>query len=73
MLTEHNLSLGLHAIGEQWSDEEIALLVTSMLSVEFEISKMVHDSLHDENCTANLWKGLRDLTTLQKEKIRISA
>jgi len=62
---------GLHAIGEQWSDEEIALLVTSMLSVEFEISNDgTTTTLHDEIAQLIYGKAYDDLTTLQKEKIQ---
>jgi cobaltochelatase CobN len=62
---------GLHAIGEAWSDDEIALMVTSILSVEFEITNSTESTtLHDEISQIMNGKAYDDLTTLEKEEVQ---
>lgn len=62
---------GLHAIGEAWSDDEIALLVTSILSVEFEIPDSTDSTtLHDEISQIMYGEAYDDLTVLEKEEVQ---
>jgi len=61
---------GLHAIGEKWSDDEVAMLVTSILSVPFSIKPTVETSLHEEVSMLIYGKSYSNLTVSQKNSIQ---
>lgn len=62
---------GLHSIGQAWNESEIALLVTSILSVEFEITNSTETTtLHDEISQIMNGKPYNSLTALEKEKVQ---
>ncbi len=62
---------GLHAIGQKWSDDEVALLVTSILSVEFEVEDSTESTtLHDEISQLMYGKIYANLTVLEKQEVQ---
>jgi Cobalamin biosynthesis protein CobN and related Mg-chelatases len=62
---------GLHAIGQAWTPDEIALLVTSILSVEFEVTNTTEStSLHNEISLLVNGKPYDSLTALEKENVQ---
>lgn len=61
---------GLHVIGEKWSDEKIALLVTSMLSVGFETGGGHSTTLQDQVSLVMKKKLFNSLNALDKEKVQ---
>ncbi|MCE5215144.1 MAG: cobaltochelatase subunit CobN [Methanobacterium sp.] len=62
---------GLHAIGQKWSDDEVALLVTSILSVEFKVANSTESTtLHDEISQIMYGKSFANLTVLEKQKVQ---
>lgn len=62
---------GLHAIGQAWTSDEIALLVTSILSVDFKITNSTETTtLHDEISKILNGKPYDDLTVLEKEEVQ---
>lgn len=62
---------GLHAIGQAWTDDEISLLVTSILSVKFEITDLnTSTTLHDEISQIIKGKSYEDLTVLEKQEVQ---
>jgi cobaltochelatase CobN len=63
---------GLHAIGQKWSAEQIALLVTSILSVEFEVGNSTeYTTLHDEISQILYKKSYSKLSVIQKENVQL--
>ncbi|MCK9150783.1 cobaltochelatase subunit CobN [Methanobacterium alcaliphilum] len=62
---------GLHAIGSPWTDEEIALLVTSMLSVDTEyLTGGGTTSLFNEVAKILKGKNYTDLTAAEKQTVQ---
>lgn len=62
---------GLHAIGQTWTPDEIALLVTSILSVEFEVTNTTKStSLHNEISHLINGKSYDSLTAMEKENVQ---
>ena len=62
---------GLHAIGEKWSADQIALLVTSILSVEFKVENSTqYTTIQDEIAKLMYNKSYSKLSLLQKEKVQ---
>ncbi len=61
---------GLHAIGQAWSEDEISLLVTSILSVDFSVSVIETTTLHNEVSQVLYQKDYDDLSSMEKEKVQ---
>ncbi|WP_255772533.1 cobaltochelatase subunit CobN [Methanothermobacter sp. K4] len=61
---------GLHAIGENWTSEEVAMLVTSILSVPFSVSPTIETSLHDEMALLLYGKPYSNLTASQRSSVQ---
>lgn len=62
---------GLHAIGGNWTDDEVALLVTSMLSVDFEVNNGSQStSLHDEIAKILKGKTYDQLGVIDKQTVQ---
>lgn len=59
---------GLHAIGKNWTDDEIAMLVTSILSIPIEISPKVETTLQDEISMLICGKNTTTLHLHKKKK-----
>ncbi|WBF08748.1 cobaltochelatase subunit CobN [Methanothermobacter thermautotrophicus] len=61
---------GLHAIGKNWTEEEVAMLVSSILSVPFQVSTTEETTLQDEVALLFYRKSYGNLTSIQKEKVQ---
>jgi cobaltochelatase CobN len=62
---------GLHAIGQAWTPDEIALLVTSILSVEFKVTNTTESTtLHNEISLLINGKSYDSLTAMAKENVQ---
>jgi len=61
---------GLHAIGKNWTADEVAMLVSSILSVPFQVSATEETTLHDEVALLFYRKSYGNLTTIQKGKVQ---
>lgn len=63
---------GLHTIGENWTDREVALLVVSMLSVDFEYDGHL-TNIFDEVSNKLYNKSYNDISATQKETVQNSS
>ncbi|MEM4525551.1 MAG: cobaltochelatase subunit CobN, partial [Methanothermobacter sp.] len=61
---------GLHAIGKNWTKDEVAMLVSSILSVPFQVSATEETTLHKEVALLFYRKSYENLTSTQKEKVQ---
>jgi cobaltochelatase CobN len=61
---------GLHTIGEKWSDDKIALMVTSMLSVPFEVKNNRTTSLHEQISLIIKAKSYNKCSALEKQTVQ---
>ncbi|HIH61607.1 MAG TPA: DUF3344 domain-containing protein [Methanobacteriales archaeon] len=61
---------GLHAIGKNWTEDEVAMLVSSILSVPFQVSTAEETTLQDEVALLFYKKSYGNLTSIQKEKVQ---
>ncbi|HHW04983.1 MAG TPA: cobaltochelatase subunit CobN [Methanothermobacter sp.] len=61
---------GLHAIGKNWTEDEVAMLVSSILSVPFQVSATEETTLQDEVALLFYGRSYGNLTSMQKEKVQ---
>jgi len=61
---------GLHAIGQAWSEDEISLLVTSILSVDFAVSTTETTTLQEEISQVMYGKSYDNLAALDKDRVQ---
>ncbi|BDH79645.1 MAG TPA: DUF3344 domain-containing protein [Methanothermobacter sp.] len=61
---------GLHAIGKNWTEDEVAMLVSSILSVPFQVSATEETTLYDEVALLFYRKSYENLTSIQKGQVQ---